>query len=121
MMGQREKLIELITTADDEYVYSDDDKDGTGEIAYIADHLLANGVVVLPCKVGDFVYIPDPEKNVPIRLRVNGISVSVSGKPILRFGGYPFEYVWGDECGKSWYLTEGEANKALDRWKGGDE
>lgn len=54
-MEQREKLIELITTADDEYVYSDDDKDGTGEIAYIADHLLANGVVVLPCRCGECI------------------------------------------------------------------
>lgn len=52
-MEQREKLIELITAADDEYVYSDDDKDGTGEIAYIADHLIANGVVVLPCRCGE--------------------------------------------------------------------
>ena len=73
-------------------------------------------LVVLPCKVGDYVYIPSIESQEAIRVRVQGISVSVSGRTILRFGGYPAESAWGDGCGKDWFLTREEAEKAL---KGG--
>lgn len=109
-MEQREKLIELL---DQNFGYVEEQP-----AKNLADYLLANGVVVLPCKVGDYVYIPDVEKNVPIRVRVQGISISVSGKPILRFGGYPVESAWGDECGKSWYLTHEEAEAALKKMEG---
>lgn len=70
-------------------------------------------LVVLPCKVGDYVYIPSIERQEAIRVRVQGISVSVSGRTILRFGGYPAESAWGDGCGKDWFLTREEAEKAL--------
>lgn len=75
-------------------------------------------LVVLPCKVGDSVYIPDLEKKIPVKVRVQGISISVSGRTILRFGGYPVECAWGDGCGKDWFLTREEAEAALDG-KGG--
>lgn len=45
-MAQREKLIELIH----EFGFSG------YEMNDLADYLIANGVVVLPCKVGDKVY-----------------------------------------------------------------
>ena len=70
-------------------------------------------LVVLPCKVGDYVYIPSIERQEVIRTRVQGISVAVSGRAILRFGGYPVESAWGDGCGKDWFLTREEAEKAL--------
>lgn len=74
--------------------------------------------VVLPCKVGDTVYIPNitncSRKVVPAR--VQGISITVSGRVLLRFGGFPFESAWGDECGKDWFLTSEEAEEAM---KGG--
>ena len=74
-------------------------------------------LVVLPCKVGDSIYIPDLEKKIPVKVRVQGISISVSGRTILHFGGYPVECAWGDGCGKDWFLTREEAEAAL---KGGD-
>ena len=74
-------------------------------------------LVVLPCKVGDSVYIPDLDKKIPVKVRVQGISISVSGRTILHFGGYPVEYAWGDGCGKDWFLIREEAEAAL---KGGD-
>lgn len=106
-MEQRKKLLEFIH----EFGLSG------YEINDLADYLLANGIIVLPCKVGDYVYIPDVEKNVPIRVRVQGISISVSGNTILRFGGYPVESAWGDECGKSWYRTREEAETSLRKMK----
>ena len=70
-------------------------------------------LVVLPCKVGDSIYIPDLEKKIPVKVRVQGISISVSGRTILRFGGYPVECAWGDGCGKDWFLTREEAEAVL--------
>ena len=70
-------------------------------------------LVVLPCKVGDSVYIPDLDKKIPVKVRVQGISISVSGRTILHFGGYPVECAWGDGCVKDWFLTREESEAAL--------
>ena len=59
----RDRLIELIEVARSEYYdYSDEiHKIGLtveeSSAEYIADYLLANGVIVPPCKVGDKVYV----------------------------------------------------------------
>lgn len=84
----------------------------------IADWLKADQagrLVVLPCKVGDTVYIPNITNcsREAVAARVQGISISVSGRTILRFGGYPFESAWGDGCGKDWFLTREEAMAAI--------
>lgn len=70
-------------------------------------------LVVLPCKVGDSIYIPDLEKKIPVKVRVQGISISVSGRTILHFGGYPVQCAWGDGCGKDWFFTSEEAEEVL--------
>lgn len=79
----------------------------------------AGRLVVLPCKVGDSIYIPDLEKKIPVKVRVQGISISVSGRTILHFGGYPVECAWGDGCGKDWFFTREDAEAAL-AGKGGE-
>lgn len=78
-------------------------------------------LVVLPCKVGDSIYIPDLEKKIPVKVRVQGISISVSGRTILHFGGYPAECAWGDGCGKDWFFTRDEAEAALAQEGGTNE
>lgn len=53
MMEQREKLIELLKQ-DPELFF---DKMGSDDYENLADHLLANGVVVvLPCRCGECAY-----------------------------------------------------------------
>lgn len=59
----RERLIQLISNADEECKHSKDCKSCSGYRKgsqcmnyHIADYLIENGVVVLPCKVGDVVY-----------------------------------------------------------------
>ena len=94
-----------------------------GPIDHIRDILQAEQegrLVVLPCKVGDSIYIPNLEKKIPVKVRVQGISISVSGRTILHFGGYPVECAWGDGCGKDWFLTREEAEAALAQ-EGGSE
>ena len=62
-MTDREKLIELISVAEDkcDSIYDCDSCEyvlpGSCRKELIADYLLANGVIVPPCKVGDIVYV----------------------------------------------------------------
>ena len=70
-------------------------------------------VVVLPCKVGDRVYIPDIESKTVANVRVQGISITPKSRVVLHFGGYPVESAWGDRCGIDWFITIEEAEKAL--------
>lgn len=57
-MNQREKLIELIEETENKYIEcireSAESRIDFGE--FFADRLLAEGVIVPPCKVGDTVY-----------------------------------------------------------------
>ena len=57
-MTDREKLIELIYGAKcvETWDYYNDEPMKPCPIERLADHLLANGVIVPPCKVGDTVY-----------------------------------------------------------------
>lgn len=61
-MTDRDRLIELIKQAQDKYCdicaecAEDGYKDHESFEDFFADHLLANGVIVPPCKVGDVVY-----------------------------------------------------------------
>lgn len=60
----RDRLIELVKSSS-QYI-SDDDY----LVEKIADHLIANGVIVPPCKIGDVVYI----RNKPWHIEQDGIS-----------------------------------------------
>ncbi len=55
-MTDRDRLIELLLQSDPIKERDLDDDWGGGELEEIADHLLANGVIVPPCKVGQTVY-----------------------------------------------------------------
>ena len=72
----------------------------------------------LHCKIGDTVYIPDVEKGIVAPVRVQGISITVSGRVLLHFGGYPAECAWDYDCGKGWYKTSEAAEKALEEANG---
>ena len=51
-MTDRDRLIELLSEAHKKFIKSD----SVYEFDFFADYLLANGVIVPPCKVGDTVY-----------------------------------------------------------------
>lgn len=51
-MTERERLIELMGEA------KRTDPETGSWTEYLADYLLDNGIIVLPCKVGDVVYFP---------------------------------------------------------------
>ena len=77
-------------------------------------------LVVLPCKVGDTVWVVfgDSARKAVYKTRVQGISITTRSTAILNFGGYPVQYAWAYEVGKTVFLTREEAEAAM---KGGDE
>ena len=103
---------------------------GEFEINGIADHLLANGVIVPPCKVGDTLWVnwgyckskeePRPVKVYALRFdtKKNNMRICVEGKfKISSYdGSYPHYYngtfAW-NSVGKTVFLTKEEAGEAL--------
>lgn len=120
----RDRLIELLKQIDFDYgeecvLASEDGYKCTPDLAeFFADKLLANGVIVPPCKVGDTVYVVSRyytgtweifeckvdeltiyEKNIFIKL------ISVKGNFNFGYGAY--------SIGKSVFFTREQAEQAL--------
>lgn len=119
----RDRLIELLKQAEKQQslnvVCGDIDSliDSPKGAEFIADYLLANGVVVPPCKVGDVVYTYSAKRIKEWKITFVGKNsrneykfIAVVGKceDLLTF--------WNYEIGKTVFLTEEEAERAL---KGG--
>lgn len=127
-MNEKEKLAELIIQAIDTYATMPLVNGCRPELKYfIADYLLANGVIVPPCKVGDTVYEILPKAGY-IRV-VNVVGFHLGKFPTLRghkrkeyFVGYSDQYLLHiciDQIGKTVFLSREEAEKALaERSKG---
>lgn len=112
-MTERERLIEKINKIDVTVLQFPED------IEALADYLLANGVIVLPCNVGDTVYSYDENLYALLDYRINQITLS-DGAPTL-YSGLCFnkdellsdtDFVKSD-IGKTVFLTKEEAEKAL--------
>lgn len=119
----KEKLVELLRQCVTQNMTTDPDIwGGIVDVNYggMADHLIANGVIVLPCKVGDTVYEAQQ-----IRKRVQPLEIiSVN---IGRMGGVFFNWELKDgigiyynakgfgasQLGKTVFLTREEAEAAL--------
>lgn len=120
-MTERERLIKLIEQCSCHY-----SPPCTGEccechnvemydrnIEHIADHLLANGVIVPPCKVGDTVYVCFSRTRV-IECKVARIiieHIEEIGMSFICYGGMHFDM---RHWGKTVFLTREEAEKALE-------
>ena len=120
-MTERERLIELLSNID---YACDNGSNLQDRIEYIADYLLANGVVVLPCRVGDIMYYIGKSTDlsalhntiyksdvVKIIHKEEGTSI------VLRFYNGPYcfaEITEINDFGKRIFLTKEEAEKALE-------
>jgi hypothetical protein len=97
----RDKLIELTKISQNEWLHEHETHKDLAE--YVADHLLANGVVVLQCKVGDTVYQTDGEKIYELEI----LDVCLrKNKPYYETESIDFD---ADAIGKSVFLTYKEA------------
>ena len=114
---QQERLVELLKNSS-QYI-----KEQDSLIDTIADHLLANGVIVPPCKVGDKVYFAvDDYRDSAI---IDGIHITEEGilfTWVQYEVGYELTECWDegefdfDDIGKTVFLTREETEEAL---KGG--
>ena len=91
---------------------------GEGCVNYnIADHLLANGVIVPPCKVGDTLYVlvGEPSQTIAefhVRTILFGEthdSIGFANKSLFTI----WNKRWYDYFGKTIFLTREEAEQAL--------
>ena len=121
-MGVREKLVKLLKTSPTRNGYTD--------IGDIADHLIANGVVVLPCKIGDKVYvnyiygrnkiITDSQMVCSIEQTVGVNDESywkVCVKQVIEKGYIVYHEYTEDDFGKTVFLTREEAETSLRKMK----
>lgn len=106
----RDKLIELLEKADRTIMGFTIN----GDLEILADHLLENGVIVIPCKVGDTVYQTDGIRI--YELDVFDVSLNLKNyKPYFETESIDFDV---SAIGKSIFLTREEAEKALADMRG---
>ena len=110
-MTDRDRLIELIKKG------VDISRNVTGLFSWgdVADYLLANGVIVPPCKVGDMVYLIPTYNGKPYcgitEDKVQMIGVTSRGVHIKARNHHDHNKMY--VLGKSVFLTKEEAEKAL--------
>lgn len=111
-MTERERLIELLDIII---------QPGEKTLGDIADYLLANGVIVLPCKVGDIVYeICERRRSgkwqeAIVERVVHGIEIGIDNILTARCG--TTTYVYLSRLGETLFLTKEEAEKALEEMR----
>lgn len=126
----RDRLVELIDKADEECKHSKSCKAcsgyGKGSMCmnyHIADYLLANGVIVLPCNVGDTIYFETYRCGESTGVQPHNVAkINVVVTIERPFGSVGAEIPdW--QFGKYVFLTREEAEKALEERneKGGEE
>lgn len=112
-LGEIEYLSPDELKAWDKKLASYEDLGTVEELAELVAAKQDNRLMVLPCKVGDRIYVRDDDGAI-YNPRVQGISVAAHGNnTILHLGGYPVTNLWGDRKGIDWFLTREEAEAAL--------
>ena len=113
MTSDRDRLIELLDKVRGIYFFAGDDN-----LNLLADHLLANGVIVPPCKVGETVYCLIQGFENPLKATVNRITVQASGIVIsCSVLGYFGQSYMATDFGKTVFLTKEEAEEKLKELK----
>ena len=114
-MEMRDRLIELINDCRSMDGY------GIDLVEKQADHLLANGVIVPPCKVGDKIYMLVTRKTHSFKfekgkrmLRVDNQHTFIKQTYLTRLNFFKVL----DDFGKTVFLTKEEAEKALKEREG---
>ena len=122
-MTDRDRLIELICDKiQDGHCIGYCNHPPCNQCKDLADYLIANGVIVPPCRVGDTVYViyPDPRYNWGNKeLKILELKVHAfryfNNKMTVEIRGDGNYITWDISCfGVSVFLTPEEAEKALE-------
>ena len=114
----RDRLIDIVNSALKEQF----ENVPIGKVMAVADSLLANGVIVPPCKVGDTVYatiLGEIEAFVVLSIELAYTAKGFEGEFVSNNGKYPMLFSF-ENIGKTVFLTREEAERALrkeDEWK----
>ena len=120
-MTDRDRLIELVDKAKEEY--ANDITDHT-ETDYIVETLLNEGVIVTPCKVGQTVYrITKLYGGKTIIAEGEAFEFAITHEHRFYFWGKGEEFIYGDyslwcdfaDFGKTVFLTKEEAEAELEK------
>ena len=107
-MTERERLIELLNE------WGNKENDGV-RAESIADYLLANGVIVPPCKVGDTVYILAGHNGHKYEKDIcEGFYIGDDGVVQVRVRNMKGNHCTYGIMGETLFLTKEEAEKALE-------
>ena len=111
----RERLIELINKSNVSFCNFPDENYVEKCKGNLADYLLANGVIVPPCKVGDTVYLFYPVRKGIYEAFVDEISLYKKSNFIVARDLYfnRRQTVFFEQFGKTVFLTKEEAENAL--------
>lgn len=119
-MTERERLIELLDSGCYKAASKlKSDNSNKKFCEFIADYLLANGVIVPPVMVGDTVYVISRGEIVP--MEVDTVQITRKGYNILGRN----ERYWGNgtitlhpNYGAEWYITREAAKNAFEESEG---
>ena len=118
-MTDRERLIELIHRMERDYKglmcnwrEIDEPMPPTFEV-WAADNLLANGVIVPPCKVGDKIYYPSALNDRIFEKTVDEIMIHNNDGDIGCYVHFASNYMPFENIGKTVFLTKEEAEEKL--------
>ena len=121
-MDVREKMVELLREAP--YNIFDNKLKGMlfdSCLALIADHLIANGVTVLPVQVGDRLYEVTGRKTIGVykvkAIRVELFGLFIEWDIVEGFVWQSLSGINAGEIGKTVFLSREEAEKALEAMK----
>lgn len=114
-MTEKERLLSLIEQAEKEFPNMGRPILDIEE--YVAEYLLANGIVVLPCKIGSTVYYfrPIPCKICPNRIERDCTYIKCPKQICTK----SFTLSMKNKIGKTLFLTYNEAEKELEKYKYG--
>lgn len=122
MPSDRDRLIELLHIAPTEFGKTKNDlTDNRCFVEFAADYLLANGVIVLPCKVGDVVYVVSQGQGLCMRWnvyegKVVDIHLNRHNKLTIRVENGEKFFGYYEPCFV--FLTKEEAEEALKEREG---
>lgn len=117
----RDRLVELIVNAENSIYQEKPYITDTERIGKVADHLLAEGVIVPPCKVGQTVFIIDEGDECSSEPYVLGVVITAYGYDFSGFWatlhlplGLKISARFGERMfGKTVFLTRSDAETAL--------
>ena len=108
----RDRLIEILTkTFDEQY-----EKRRLITPQHTADYLLANGVIVPPCKIGDILWIPSVNSNRVYSKVIEEILIREKDGEIGKYVYASSVYFPFENIGKTVFLTREEAESAINTY-----